>query len=174
MFENHHLWIEKLYLISKWLINHEQNSLKNFSNSNGKPTIKPQNRAHSKSSMCSILQPYCDPAFWDLEILKLAFVLSYGYILISGIKLRFFFFHFHFIFIGLRNFEFFFEIFFFRNSFNKQNVPKNHQWKSFPNLSNPGLAHNSAEEWSICSILLLNCGSTLESQIFVGYLVGYG
>ena len=78
MFENHHLWIEKLYLISKWLINHEQNSLKNFSNPNGKPTIKPQNRAHSKSSMCSILQPYCDPAFWDLEILKLAFFCLMG------------------------------------------------------------------------------------------------
>ena len=134
MFENHHLWIEKLYLISKWLINHEQNSLKNFSNPNGKPTIKPQNRAHSKSSMCSILQPYCDPAFWDLEILKLAFVLSYGYILISAINFRkkifYNFFHFHFIFIGGTKgkiFEFFPKNFFFRNSFTKQNVPKNHQ-----------------------------------------------
>ena len=68
--------------------------------------------------------------------------------------------------------NFSFEIFFFRNSFNKQNVPKNHQWKSFPNLSNPGLAHNSAEEWSICSILLLNCGSILGiRQVWKGFLL---
>ena len=59
-----------------------------------------QNRAQGRSSLCSILQPYCGSAFWDLEILKPAFVFSYGYILISWTKFRkkFFFYIFSFSF----------------------------------------------------------------------------
>ena len=97
-----------------------------------------QNRAQGRSSLCSILQPYCGSAFWDLEILKPAFVFSYGYILISRTKFRkkifLIFFHFHFIFIGGTKgkiFEFFPKIFFFseiplQNKMYPKTINKNH------------------------------------------------
>ena len=98
MFENHHLWIEKLYLISKWLINHEQNSLKNFSNPNGKPTIKAQNRANSETSICFVLCVHFD--IWNqIEI----FFFSFSFHIHRTPKFWIFFWNFFFSEIPLTN-----------------------------------------------------------------------